>query len=866
MGKYGLKIKTVEAAVLYEYNQGLRDYYDYTWAMLPNSLLLDYLESIGLSNYKGKSTEDVICVRFNFGCLSYKDQVKKLSKQIEECEDEETKEYLKSLLERVQQNKDLYKKIDVQELRKIYYRDGITVRYNSKKGKPREIHYRMLYRTTGKAKEGSAIFIRDSKLKKALNWIRMGIKLPKHNAPIVEIGAYCSLTASAIVDKIRIHPDQILVLKDVDSFFRTKIVSIETDSNKHCFCRDIDDYNLKNVLFDGQALIDSSIFPSWAEGYILLRHHFCKMAAFHADIQNFMKDWYGADYESAEVEDMWGRKVPVRNIKLITTDNAMKWIKFDKSFDYWSEWVKKNDSMFGIVKTAHPSKIGNLQRMSYQMVNALDLKTMEGVMKESVAYIDRLKNDDEFFLDFLQKNKTFANDYEVLVALCRQDPEFVRSTYFRERRTYIVHDYMGKLKNGKLLQNADNLVIVGNPYGMLMHSVGADPLTDPTFDHEDGTIQCWTERFDDGEYLAEFRSPFNGRANLGFLHNHYHPLLDKYIHVGRQCIAVNMVGTDFQARNNGSDMDSDSIYVTNQEDIVAHAKYCYEAYPTIENNIPKEKNNYGSSPEEFALVDFKIAEANSAIGESSNLAQIALTYSYNFEDPKYLNYVAMLSVLAQVSIDNAKRVYDIDLNSEILRIKKDLDIDKNGYPLFWFYIRRKGRFSSPKKGGRKKQAKNLNPSLICPMNFVCDYSIKKRIPNSKNLPMSVFFVPHELENAPRKSKRVEQLISNYSSCLFGDRVSGTGDYKIQEDEFNGLIEDIRGIYLSNSYKGLVSKLVDNAFHITDNSIDSSDNVLRKNRPLLLKTLYDVNRDSLLSCFAGNIQKNTQNGLKNCQIQ
>lgn len=860
MGKYGLKIKTIEAAVLYEYNQGLRDYYDYTWAMLPNSLLHDYLESIGLSNYKGKSTEDVICVRFNFGCLSYKGQVKKLSKQIRECDDEETKEYLESLLDRVHKNKDLYEKIDVQELRKIYYRDGVVVRYNSKKGKPREIRYRMLYRTTGKAKEGSAIFIRESRIKKALNWIRMGIKLPKNNAPIVELGAYCSLTASAIVDRIKIDPSQILVLKDVDSFFRTKIVSIETDENRHCFCRDIDNYDLKNILFDGQALIDSSIFPSWAEGYILLRHHFCKMAAFHADIQEFMKDWFGADYETAEVEDMWGRKVPVRDIKLITTDNAMKWLKFDKSYDYWSEWVRKNNSMFGIVKTAHPSKIGSLQRMSYQMVNALDLRTMEGVMQESVAYIDRLKNDDEFFLEFLQKNKTFANDYEVLVALCRQDPEFVRSTYFRERRTYIVHDYMSKLKSGKLLQNGDNLVIVGNPYAMLMYGAGGNPLEDPTFEHEDGTIQCWTERFEDGEYLAEFRSPFNGRANLGYLHNHHHPLMEKYVHIGRQCIAVNMIETDFQARNNGSDMDSDSIYVTNQADIVEHARYCYSVYPTIENNIPKEKNHYGSSPEDFALVDFKIAEANSAIGESSNLAQIALTYSYNFEDRKYLNYVAMLSVLAQVSIDNAKRVYDIDLNDEILRIKNDLDIDKNGYPLFWFYIRRKGRFAAlGRDSAKKKQAKNLNHSLICPMNFVCDYSIKKRIPGSKNLPMSVFFVPHELENIPRKSKRVEQLISNYSNCLFGDRLMGSADYKIQEDEFYSLIEDIRGVYLSNSYKGLVSKLVDKAFRITEDVTNDTDNVLKKNRPLLLKTLYDVNKDSLLSCFAGNIQKKAENG-------
>ena len=48
-------------------------------------------------------------------------------------------------------------------------------------------------------------------------------------------------------------------------------------------------YELCNTLFDGQALIDISIFPSWGEGYILLRHHFCKMAAFCTKIQLFLR-------------------------------------------------------------------------------------------------------------------------------------------------------------------------------------------------------------------------------------------------------------------------------------------------------------------------------------------------------------------------------------------------------------------------------------------------------------------------------------------------------------------------------------------------------------------------------------------------
>ena len=156
--------------------------------------------------------------------------------------------------------------------------------------------------------------------------------------------------------------------------------------------------------------------------------------------------------------------------------------------------------------------------------------------------------------------------------------------------------------------------------------------------------------------MAFFRSPFNSKNNLTYLHNVYSRNMEKYFNLGRQCIAVNMIGTDFQDRNNGSDQDSDFGFTTNQLDIVAHAKYCYENYHTIVNNIPKEQNVYSNTMDDYAAIDNKLAESQTDIGESSNLAQIAQTYDYNFEDPKYSDYVCILSVLAQVAIDNAKDV------------------------------------------------------------------------------------------------------------------------------------------------------------------------------------------------------------------
>ena len=43
MSEYGIKIKNIEAATLYEYNKGLRDHYDYKDAMFVNSLFKDFI-------------------------------------------------------------------------------------------------------------------------------------------------------------------------------------------------------------------------------------------------------------------------------------------------------------------------------------------------------------------------------------------------------------------------------------------------------------------------------------------------------------------------------------------------------------------------------------------------------------------------------------------------------------------------------------------------------------------------------------------------------------------------------------------------------------------------------------------------------
>ena len=80
MSEFGIKIKNIEAATLYEYNKGLREHYDYKDAMFVNSLFKDFMCDNGLKVWNGEFTRDLICLEFNFGTRSYEDEIKHIKK------------------------------------------------------------------------------------------------------------------------------------------------------------------------------------------------------------------------------------------------------------------------------------------------------------------------------------------------------------------------------------------------------------------------------------------------------------------------------------------------------------------------------------------------------------------------------------------------------------------------------------------------------------------------------------------------------------------------------------------------------------------------------------------------------------------
>jgi hypothetical protein len=312
LSEYGIKIYNYTAGSIEEVEQGVRLKYDRTPAMLTNSLFKDFIMANGLKLYKEESTRDIICINYDYGSDSYQDAIKKVKKQIKTNrlerklakasgiphkikEAEDKKHNLIRRIQMIEECKDKYVKKSKEDIRIDHYTNGVNIRYPKYNKRTKQydvevVEYKMLYRSPGKAKNGSCIFIRKSLYNKAHKFLTMGIKLPKKNSPIVEIGAYQALITSSIEGKAEIPPEDILVLKDVNSFFNTNVVSIEINKNQECISIPKENYEVCNAMFDGQALIDESIFPDWGDGYILLRQHFFKAAAFCTKIQKYFQD------------------------------------------------------------------------------------------------------------------------------------------------------------------------------------------------------------------------------------------------------------------------------------------------------------------------------------------------------------------------------------------------------------------------------------------------------------------------------------------------------------------------------------------------------------------------------------------------
>ncbi len=828
------------------------------------------------------------------------------------------------------------------DLRKRYYEDGATIPWKDyrKDGavKVQSINYRMLYRSTGKAKEGSCIFVRESLHKKYRDYLTMGLwdRIPDApGAKIVELSAYAPLITATAADFIRIPIENIFVAKDETvqsmrkacvvkygegacksekyefdwdaiedminqdgyTFYKKKqkehpeweyVYRTKADLKEHgydldtlpeklaetimvdgCYVdRDDPGTQIENVLWDGMGLIDESIFPENREGFIYCRSHFFKSCLFRGNIQEYFKDHYGEEYASAYVTDMFGRSLKVSDVKVIVTENSLKWLKFKDymskdgtpaaAFEYWADWMKQNGEEFAIVKSAHSSKYGDYQRSSFQINNTLlttDKEVLQRIAQPSIDYFNALQKDDEAYIKFLEVESSARYSINnVLVDLYRQNEEVRYWEFFKDHRYKKISAFKkNRLQQGKLFQTGDNLTICGNPVALLMKVVGKNPVEEDCFSLEDDAIQCYTERFAEGKCLAGFRSPHNSPNNIVHLRNVYPEVLQRYFpRLGRNVIVINGIGTDVQPRLSGQDLDSDSLYVTNQNDIVNLAKRAYMEYPTIVNAINPQAKSYTKSMEDFARMDASIAAGQQDVGESSNIAQLALSYWFDngLHSRELEDVFIICSVLAQVAIDSAKKTYDVTVSKELNRIKR-LRCMKHTpkYPMFYADIL---KYKDHKKPDDKQRIiKDENVKLFnCPMDILyqiieggCIDRRKSKELNTKTIQTNGQFLAVNSSSTAANRHQVGKIleyVEKYDKAVFDLDDSLEGYAEALETEFKALMSELKNVKIKQE---TMEYLITLAFKTGGKSY----------RNTLLIVLYDKNKDMFLKCFKKNSQ-------------
>lgn len=911
--------------MLYDVNLGIRDYFTYTDAMLNNSLFSFYLQRNGLNVYKGKrkgkndkenskneSTRDIVCLDFDFGSRSYHDELNRLTKLLDRNLSEESKERIENAIKKVQSRKDLYSEKKRGEIREQFYNDGVDITYKTKNKdgsikSEQTIHYKMLFRTSAKAKLGQVIFINSNLYEKAYDWLTIGLgnKMEHDNAKIVEMSAYAPLTTSTIVDTIHIPVEDILILKDQDSHFKTiaNIVKAETYTDKKgkkkkkCIVTQ-EETEVKNTIWDGMGIIESALLPEWVNGMVLLRNHLFKMCGVRGHIQLFFQDWCaknGYNYETHQVQDMFGNWHYLKDVKMITTDNAIKWKKFvdlmggtlESAYSYWCNRIHADHDMWGIVKTDHPSKLGEYQQLSYQMINTLpcDKDDVKKIAQTSIDYVELLKRDNDKFEEFLRKNANEINHYEMLADLYKQNHEFGNCKWFRYEKSEIIKSYVRRLRKGKIFVNGDNLTVFGNPYALLLYSVGEDWHNDHTLNKENGCIQCYTSRFQDDQYLAAFRNPHNSPNNVCYMHNVYSDELQRYFQFSPNIVAINCIGTDVQDRANGMDEDSDFMLFTDHTTVVECARTCYEEYPTVVNALKESGITYNNTKSDYAKMDNKFSGSKMGIGWSSNLAQLAMSYYWTEkrkENPNqqklqdlYDNFI-ILSVLAQVIIDGCKREYEINGEDEIKRIsklpcmtllRKSDKVTKNGkpklvkcdFPEFMKFTREIKYTKDGKElpyeevSAKKNKLKcRINYELQCPMNWLETWLDKiQGASTSDTTPTSDFFVKMSGKPNNRQMSKIRSLVEKYDLFVKAIHITET-DQEVIADKLltqsNLLLNELKKIRIGNIVT--INRLIETSLGL-ETGIGASKRLLGINTRYtrkMLNCLYRMDKNKFLINF------------------
>ena len=553
-------------------------------------------------------------------------------------------------------------------------------------------------RSSGSSRVGKCLFVNEVVYNRMTKWDKCGLNL-NENDPIdlAAWEAYISLPMSSIIDTIEIKPENILIVDDYYSKFYDDIIAVESNKDGKLVSSEVRK-EISNSIWDGESLLDSSMFGDYADkGMLLLRNRFFKTCAFNTNIQKFFED---NGITSVEQLNGFTLAKDISDIKMITTPNSVKYLKFGKAV----QWLNNIDSTFGIVKYEKETHYfeGRMVQCHYQLLNTLQLsyEDMQTILEPSLTYIGAVRSDPDILRYHIGypfsaqeedgKLNPLKSKNDIVFKLLGINNLFAKTQMYKNFRNDIVKGFMRNLKQGHILIRGNYSTLLGNGVELLQQAIGQ-------FHGESviGIGNIHSKKFKAGATILGSRSPHINSGNILLVTNVANESIDRYFNLTNEIVYVNAIGENIQQRLNGCDYDSDTLLLTDNELLIVAAKKNYGKFKVPTCCVESQKTERKYNHEHKADLDIKTSV--NKIGEIVNLSQqlnsllwerIANGSTVDKEQELY-NDICKLAVLSGIEIDKAKKEFIINSGYEINFLKTKYKLEENGQqvkPMFFKMI------------------------------------------------------------------------------------------------------------------------------------------------------------------------------------
>lgn len=560
------------------------------------------------------------------------------------------------------------------------------------------IKYVRFKRSSGSSRVGKCLFINERLYDVMHEWEMCGIQVDEgQDIDLAALEPYIALTLSSIIDTIEIKPENILVVDDYKSVFRERAIATRLIDGR--LVSKPEDVEISNSIWDGQSLMDRSLFGEYSnKGMLLLRARFFKSCCFNANIQQ----WF-ADHGIKKISQLNGytRAKKIEDVKLITTPSSIKYLKFGTL----NQWLDTLETTFGVVKYEKKTHFfdGRMVQTHYQLINTLQMtyEEVEQFIKPSLDYARMIKTDPAVLRHqisyqyqspddtFYTKAVTSKND--IIYRLLGMNDRFAKTKMYRNFCNDLIKSFIKNLRCGHVLVRGNYSTLCGNPIEMLKMAIGQ---FDGKSIIERNTVHC--EMFENGKELLGSRSPHVTIGNILVTKNIIRPEIARYMNPTNEIVYVNSIQENLLERLSGADFDSDTMMLTDNEILVTAAKRNYDNFPVPTKLVESAKRKRKYTNREKADLDIKTSV--NKIGEIINLSQELnsilwdrINKGASIEDVMELYCdISQLDVMSNLEIDSAKRENPANNTRELQLLKKKYDVrdKKNRHirPLFFKYI------------------------------------------------------------------------------------------------------------------------------------------------------------------------------------